>query len=235
MASLDLEDAYYLVPIHQDSKKYFRFEFKGVLYQFNCLVFGLCIAPYIFTKIMKPIMRILRIKNYSLVTYLDDILCVENSLDKCVENVNRTASLLESLGFSINQKKSSLVPQKKCKHLGFIIDSAKQITELTEEKRTSLGKLVDSFIHKQIYTIRDFSQFIGKLVGACPGVDYGWLYIKPFEPEKLIAVSENNNYKASFHLPEKLKPDLLWWNNSLQIGNNKFRLSTYSNTIFTDA
>jgi len=54
MASVDLKDAYYSVPIHQDHEKYLKFEWKGQLYQFTCLPNGLACAPRLFTKLLKP-------------------------------------------------------------------------------------------------------------------------------------------------------------------------------------
>ena len=45
MMKLDLKDAYYAVPIHPESRKYLRFQFKGTTYEFCCLPFGLSLAP----------------------------------------------------------------------------------------------------------------------------------------------------------------------------------------------
>lgn len=60
MATLNLKDAYFLIKIHEDSKKYLRFIFDGKLYQFNVLPFGLNTASFVFTKITKPIVKLLR-------------------------------------------------------------------------------------------------------------------------------------------------------------------------------
>ena len=53
MGSIDLEDAYFSIPIHKSSRKYLRFKFLNKLYEFTCLPFGLNISPYIYTKLMK--------------------------------------------------------------------------------------------------------------------------------------------------------------------------------------
>ena len=37
MISVDLQDAYYSVPIHREHQKYLKFEWQGQLYQFTCL------------------------------------------------------------------------------------------------------------------------------------------------------------------------------------------------------
>ena len=45
LASLDLKDAYFQIPIHGSSRKLLRFMSEGTVYQFKALCFGLSIAP----------------------------------------------------------------------------------------------------------------------------------------------------------------------------------------------
>lgn len=54
--------------------EYLRFSYKNKLYKFNCIPFGLCTVPFVFTKLMKPIVQSLRAKGFLSVFYLDDIL-----------------------------------------------------------------------------------------------------------------------------------------------------------------
>ena len=51
MATVDLKDAYYLIPIAKSGRKYLRFIFEGIIYEFECVPFSLSVAPYTFTKI----------------------------------------------------------------------------------------------------------------------------------------------------------------------------------------
>src|SRR4029434_4633359 len=46
--TIDLKDAYFHVPIHPRHRKYLRFAFGGIAYQFNALPFGLSLAPRAF-------------------------------------------------------------------------------------------------------------------------------------------------------------------------------------------
>ena len=110
MASIDLKDAYYLVPVHEWSRKYLRFRFNKELFEFTCLPFGINVAPYFFTKIMKPVFSYLRTIGYLSVIYLDDTLLISKSFKKCSENMKITKGLLEKLGFIINFDKSKLTP-----------------------------------------------------------------------------------------------------------------------------
>ena len=74
MAVLDLKDAYYSVAIAKDHRKYLRFKFQGVLYEYTCLPNGLASAPRAFTKLMKPVYAHLRSLGHHLVGYIDDII-----------------------------------------------------------------------------------------------------------------------------------------------------------------
>lgn len=125
MCTIDLKDAYYLVKIDKNSRKFLRFIFKDTLYKFTCLPFGLCTSPFVFTKVMKPVVNTLREQGLMSTIYLDDILCIESTYESCVKNVTVTVTkkLLESLGFLINEEKSMNIPLTQCKFLGLIINS----------------------------------------------------------------------------------------------------------------
>ena len=50
MASVDLTDAYYMVPIDSSDQKYFKFCFEGEYFQYTCLPNVLASASRILTK-----------------------------------------------------------------------------------------------------------------------------------------------------------------------------------------
>ena len=72
MASMDLKDAYFLIPIHQKYKKFLKFVFNGKLYEFNVVPFGISSAPYLFTKLLKSVAQYLRSRGFISVFYLDE-------------------------------------------------------------------------------------------------------------------------------------------------------------------
>lgn len=134
MATLDLKDAYYLIPIEKTDRKFLRFTYKGKLYEFTCLPFGLNVATYVFTKILKSIAAYLRKRSFMSVFYLDDMLLMGRSHEACAENIRETKKLIQELGFIINDDKSVTVPSQRCKFLGLIFDSQKMSIELPEDK-----------------------------------------------------------------------------------------------------
>lgn len=52
---LDLSDAYFHVRVAPSDRQFLRFKFKGRLFQFRAMPFGLSSAPWIFTKLTRPI------------------------------------------------------------------------------------------------------------------------------------------------------------------------------------
>ena len=79
MTSLDLKDAYFSLPIAKSSRKYLRFLWQGQLHEYQCLCIGLSLAPFYFTKIMKPIFSQLRRERISCTYYVDNSLYLDNS------------------------------------------------------------------------------------------------------------------------------------------------------------
>lgn len=236
LASIDIEDAFYLIPIHEESRKFLRFKFKEKIYEFVCLPFGLCTAPYIFTKIMKVVAKHLRSLGFTSVIYLDDILCIESSANKCKENINETISVLEWLGFRINYKKSNLTPSTSCHFLGFIIDTQKYAIMLPDEKRKAIHKLLVEFLDLKRCSIRKYAQLIGKLISACPAIEYGWMYTKILEKEKIFQLIINDKcYDKMMTISDRVKQELVWWKESILEKIHHIKDGSFAMVIFTDA
>lgn len=236
MCNIDLKDAYFSVPIHEDDRRYLRFKWKGFFYEFNVLPFGLNTAPYVFTKIMRPIFKILRSQGYMSTIYLDDFLLLGDTYQSCLSNVNATVDLLQALGFVINYDKSSLVPNTKCKFLGRIIDSNKMQLYLTDDKRKNIKCMLQKFRNLKVCSIRNFAQLTGLLTSACSGIAYGWLYTKKFERCKYLnLIKSNNNFDRKMTLPNSLQGDFLWWIKSIETAVNYIRKDEYHLEIFSDA
>ncbi|XP_031344364.1 uncharacterized protein LOC116171583 isoform X1 [Photinus pyralis] len=236
MCTVDLKDAYYLIPIHPCHRKYLRFCFNGKLYEWNCLPFGLSCAPWVFTKILKPVVSLLREKGLLSVVYLDDFLLLGRTRSECISNVTETVKLLECLGFIVNYKKSNLIPNQTCKYLGFVYNSRTMSLSLPSDKRLKLIKLANQFITVQECKIREFSKFIGSLVSAAPAIKYGFLYTKLFEQKKYRALRHSGgNYEAKMTLDSFLHSDISWWISKLAVSCNPIRSDTFDIELFTDA
>jgi hypothetical protein len=110
---IDLKDAYFVIPVWKHHRKYLRFIWKGTLLEFACLPFGLATAPRLFTKIMEPVVALLRRARLRLIIYLDDHLFMNQSKEGLKLDMATAQYLLENLGSVINLEKSHFIPTQQ--------------------------------------------------------------------------------------------------------------------------
>lgn len=236
MATLDLRDAYFLIPIDKEYKRFLRFIWEKRVFEFQCVPFGLCSAPWLFTKIMRPIADHLRSEGWMSVVYLDDWLLIGNNFEQCKENVEVTSNLLTSLGFILNIKKSSLEPSTTCQFLGLIFDTALFKIYLPQAKKEKLLNLIDRYTSHRTCKIREFAKLLGTFASACWAVDYGWLYYKPLEREKYLALLlSKNNFDVYMVVPKKLDSIFEWWKSHIPDSSIPIRRQEFVREIFSDA
>ena len=137
------------------------FIFDGKIYCFNVMPFDLNSAPRIFTKLFKPILKLLRSQGMLLIIYLDDILLIAPTADLCLAQGKFLMKLLQDLGFFVNMNKSVLTPTQKIFFLGFLIDSVNMTISLPEEKQLAILQKANSLFGQNFVSIRNLCQFVG--------------------------------------------------------------------------
>lgn len=236
MCTIDLKNAYYLVAIQENHKKYLRFLFDNTLYEFNCLPFGLSTAPFVFTKLLKPVVEHLRKQGIRLVIYLDDIICLGSSYEECLENTKVVTNLLECVGMVINKDKSCYTPSHICEYLGFMINSKEMTLSPTPNKRKYILCMINEYLKRNTCSIRDFAKMLGKLVSVCMAIPYGFVYTKTLEREKFLQLeSSNGNYEGIIEINKEIKSELLWWKNNILSKSNRIKQYNFVLEIFSDA
>ena len=123
LASRDLMDAYFQIPIHPSSWKLLRFTSEGTVYQFRALCFGLLTAPQVFTRVFAAVSAWAHSHGIRLLRYLDDWLLLASSEREAKQAVQSLLSLCHTLGIVITEKKSDLVTSQTAKYLGMTIDT----------------------------------------------------------------------------------------------------------------
>ena len=212
MASIDLEHAYYLVNVNDNFRKYLRFVWNNVLFQYTCLPNGLSSAPRIFTKIMKPIFAKLRSEGHLSVIYLDDSLLIGANMKDCLDNIQATSDILQAAGFILNRVKSVFSPSQKIKFLGFWIDSSSMTVFLPVEKKECIFQMCSEILKGVYFTIRFVAQFIGILVSSLPAVQHGALFYRFLEKDKIEALAcSKGNFEAYMQLSAESIDEVKWW------------------------
>ena len=208
---IDLCDAYFAVPIHQQFQKFLKFYWNNVLYKMVCLPFGLSSAPYIFTKILKPIFAWFRLQNIRCSYYIDDSINMNPSYTICESNGKLISQTLVSLGFTINHKKSVIVPCQRIVFFGFIIDSVEFKIFLTEEKIEKIEKKAKKLISLKNIVVRDLASFIGLVINAFYAVFEAPLYYRNLERDKIFGLGHEMNFENNVQLSDESRHELEWW------------------------
>ena len=86
VTSIDFKDAYFHIPIQEQSRKYLRFHVQGQTYQFKALPFGLSTAPLEFTVIAKEVKLMATHQGIRIHQYLDDWLVRATSHQVCLQH-----------------------------------------------------------------------------------------------------------------------------------------------------
>ncbi len=131
--SIDLKDAYFHIPIYPPHRKYLRFAFQGVCYEYRVLPFGLSLSPRVFVRCTEAAIALLRPQGIRLATYLDDCLLLAQSEQEARAHSCILIWHLFDLDFMINAEKSMLSPVQSIIFLGLSLDSVTFTARLSAE------------------------------------------------------------------------------------------------------
>jgi hypothetical protein len=119
----DLKSGYHHLDIFSEHQPYLGFSWKmngetPSYFMFTVLPFGLTTAPYIFTKLLRPIVKHWRSQGISNVVYLDDGFDIERDIQTCTSNSGLISSDLSRAGLLVNDEKCVWQPTQSLTWLG---------------------------------------------------------------------------------------------------------------------
>ena len=235
MASIDLKDAYYSIPVRVEDRKYLKFSWNHKLYRFTVLPNGLACVPRFFTKLLSPVFASARKEGVECVPFIDDTFIVAPNVQDCVRSVKTLATLLDNLGFVIHPVKSVLRPTKQLKFLGFCIDSESMTVTLPEEKVKKFQDFAWNLLSKEQPTIRDCAVVVGLMIAYGHGVQYGPAHAKSLEADRNRALLHaSGDFDQKMSISNEGRQDLLWWLENISRAQKKISLEPPHLTIATD-
>ena len=119
VTSIDFKDAYFDIPIQEQSRKYLRFNIQGWTYQFKALPFGLSTAPLEFTVVAKEVKLMAIHKGIRIHQYLDNWLVRATSHQVCLQHTQDLVKICQELGWLMNLEKSELEPKQVFDFVGY--------------------------------------------------------------------------------------------------------------------
>ena len=159
--ALDLKDGFWHVPVSRRIRSYLGFEYRGQYWRFRCMPFGLNIAPRIFTKVMAHVIKIMASEGIFVLIYLDDLLIISPTQEKCLEHRDRAMAILEELGWIINTEKSRLQPAQTFDWLGVHLDLVTHTVSATQRSMDEFRTQLDSVLRQSFTTKRTLMRLQG--------------------------------------------------------------------------
>ncbi len=211
VAKIDLKDAYFTVPIAVHHRRFLRFEWRNKLWQFKVLCFGLASAPRVFTKILKPILSILRRQGLRIIVFLDDILIINATTEGLTADVQFCITLLQLLGFIINFKKSALPPVQQIDFLGLTLDTVLLQLFVPDAKIADITLLGQLLLSANSVCLRELAKFIGKVNATRMAILPSPLFCRHLQQSLIHGLTLHTSYDGFVVLSVEAKEELSLW------------------------
>ena len=178
MFSFDLKSGYHHVDIFPDHRKYLSFSWRfsdgsASYFMFSVLPFGLSSAPYIFTKLLKPLVKKWRGEGKPLVVFLDDGLGSGQSYNLAKISSLQVHADLFKFGFLANEDKSHWDPCQCIVWLGTILNTSNCTIAATDKRIDGLLSDLEEVLSSvdNLFHVKKIAAVGGKIIslGNCVG------------------------------------------------------------------
>ena len=181
VTSIDFKDAYFHIPIQEQSRKYLRFHVQGQTYQFKALPFGLSTAPLEFPVVAKEMKLVAIHKGVRIHQYLDDWLVRATSHQVCLQHTQDLVKIYQELGWLVNLEKSELVPKQIFDFVGYQFDLTTGRVRPTPDRWQNLQDKILEMLSLPACPVRQFISLIGLLTATEKQVYLGRLHMRPIQ------------------------------------------------------
>ncbi|KAJ1204852.1 hypothetical protein NDU88_000290 [Pleurodeles waltl] len=237
MVSVDLQDAYFHIPILKSHRKYLRFVVGSQDYQFAVLPFGLTSAPRVFTKVMSVVASELRRKGIAVFPYLDDWLIKAKSPELVSHHLQSTTQLLFDLGFSVNEPKSHLEPSQRLLFIGAVLDTTLGRAFPPPQRIQDIQDLVPMFQNGAVVPVLKVLRLLGLFASCILLVTHARWHMRALQWCLRRQWSQHKgDLEGTVKISRDAAVDLRWWIASNNLSQGKpFQQSPPVATVITDA
>ena len=234
--SVDIRDAYLHVPMSKSVRRYLRFKVNKRVYQFTCLPFGLATSPREFTKLLRPVVSLLRLHGVRLHVYLDDWLIRASSRAQAQLHSDLVIRVLQHLGWIINFEKSELVPSQTFDFIGMQFNTRTHTVAPLPKMRLKVSNTLDHWRTRTTVTARDLHRLLGILSFMATLVPRGRLRLRPIQWwAKEAWCQEQGQWSDSVLITPTILNQVAWWASPAIWGGCPLSVRETELTLFTDA
>ena len=236
--TFDLKSGYHRVDIHKEFWDYLGFSWgtgaHRKFYVFRVLPFGLAIACYVFTKLLRPLVKRWRARGLRCIVYIDDGICASPNFELASWARDLIVSDLGRAGFVLNLEKSQLDPSQFGRWLGFEIDLYAGSFRVPSDKISKLKNLIASIDPCSQVQVRLIASVAGQIISM--GLALG--PVARLRTRALYTVIEQRQYwNDRLFLTDEAREELQFWQEHVDQLNEQpiWFSSGATRVVFTDA
>jgi len=214
LMTTDITRAYYAIPIRDEDGPYLTIQHRGRYYKPRVLPFGSSLAPFVFNKLSRHIVKFARAVRMRVMAFYDDYLwcCKPWQANNTVQFVT---TLLPALGFRLNDK-SALTPQPSADFLGFTIDAKRfaiSVSESrlrrTEQQLAYLQEIADN----RTIDLEILQSIAGQLISMSPAIHEARIWTRLMYADIAEADRQERDWLI---LSEGAMEEIRFWNANLR-------------------
>lgn len=229
--SWDLQNAFFHIPLAPADQKRLAFRVGDRVFIPLVLPFGLKLAPFVLTKVLRPVVGYLQRLGIAVLAYMDDF-CGRppgkppDPAEAATQTRVKVLELFRSLGLAVHPTKGEEVGTTKMPILGYVLDTSKREITLPDSRLAGLiaaaGALTSGACSaSRRVSFKALQRFTGKAVSCSLALPAGRLYL-----QRLYAAQRGNSHRRSVRLTHGALRDLSWWRSlrsSSQVGRPLWR------------
>ena len=163
-----------------------------------------------FTKLLKPVFKVLREKGLLSSAYIDDLYLQGDTFHECLENALNTVQLLRDLGFVVKEEKSCLHPSQQLEYLGFFLNSVS--VRLSHARVEKVVQACEKLLSNSHPTILHLVEVIELMVSSFPAGEHGPLHYRSLDIKKIEGLRQTiGNFSGEIFLSVNSREELQWW------------------------
>ena len=216
--SFDLKSGYHHVDINEEFWQYLGFSVgygcSRRYFMFKVVPFGLATACYVFTILVRPLVKHWRSQGLRAIVYIDDGICAASTKTLATAACTTIVEDLHRAGFVINQEKCTLEPTQIGRWLGFIIDLQRGTFFVPDKKIAKLRHSPSLVSNSDTCSVLNLAGIVGQIISMT-------IAIGPVSRVRTRSMYEIINTRCTWHeqrfLTNEALEEVQFWQN--QIGN----------------
>ena len=221
MYKFDIHSAYHFIDIFPPHTEFLGFSWEdenGLRFygKFLVIPFGLSTAPYIFTKVTRPLIAKWRSEGKCILMYLDDGFGCKKGFEACKNEANEVKLDLIASGFIPKVEKCIWYPVQVTQFLGNVFDAEKGLIYIPDSRITktlnTIEGIFDSIhLHRRVH-VKKVASFIGQVISMSLVLGHLSNIMTKFLS---IDVASAISWTSYIKLSEDSKQQLLFWRDTL--------------------